>query len=271
MGMPMNILPEIEVAGVKPGLDDRPLKKRVGLITLATDHTTEPDFQRLVANSESGGTEIGVYVARIPYANPTTPENLRKMQPELTKGAALILPGETLDAVCYSCTSASVVIGEAAVRAAIQAAKPNVPVVTPTAASVAGLRALDARRISILTPYTVATTRPMVDYFARAGFEIANATCLGFTDDREMARIAPRALVDLARSALAPDADALFISCTALRAALVAAEIERAIARPLVSSNLATAWVCLRLCGDEAARPEVARLMTLPLGTSFVS
>jgi maleate isomerase len=261
----MNTLPEIAVAGAKPALDQRPLKKRVGLIALATDHTTEPDFQRLVANSDRGGPEIGVYVARIPYANPTTPENLRKMQPELTKGAALILPGEALDAVCYSCTSASVVIGDAAVSAAIHEAKPNVPVVTPTAAGVAGLRAFGARRISLLTPYTVATTRPMVDYFARAGFEIASATCLGLEDDREMARIAPRALVDLARSAIAPEADALFISCTAVRAALAAAEIERAIARPLVSSNLATAWACLRLCGDHRPRPEIAKLLTLPL------
>jgi len=44
---------------------------------------------------------IGVYIARIPYKNPTTPENLRKMQPELAAGAALILPDEALDAICY--------------------------------------------------------------------------------------------------------------------------------------------------------------------------
>jgi maleate isomerase len=255
-----NTLPDIELAGRKPALDARPLRKRVGLIILATDHTTEPDFQRLVS-----GPEVGVYVARIAYANPTTPENLRKMQPQLTAGAGLILPDETLEAICYSCTAASAVIGEDSVRAAIHTAKPNVPVVTPTAAGVAGLGALGARRISILTPYTVGTTRPMVDYFARAGFEIASATCLGLEDDREMARISPRALVELAQSALAPDADALFISCTAVRAALAAAEIETAIGRPMVSSNLATAWACLRLCGDERNRPEIARLMTLPL------
>ena len=48
------------------------------------------------------------------------------MQPALTAGAALILPGEKLDAICYSCTSASVVIGDAAVEAAIRPAKPGV-------------------------------------------------------------------------------------------------------------------------------------------------
>ncbi|TGQ68343.1 MAG: ectoine utilization protein EutA [Mesorhizobium sp.] len=256
----MKPLPEIKVAPSRPTLDDRPLAKRVGLIILATDHTTEPDFRRMVANDR-----IGVYVARIPYANPTTPNNLRKMQPALTAGAALILPDEPLDAICYSCTSASVVIGDAEIETAIQAAKPGVPVVTPPMAGVRGLNVLGVRRISILTPYTVETSRPMAAYFAARGFDIASFTCLGFEDDREMARIAPAALVDLARQVTHAQADALFVSCTALRGALAVTGMEQAIGRPVVTSNQATAWNCLRLCGDETAHPEFGRLMTLPL------
>ena len=245
---------------MQPVLAARPLEKRVGLITLATDHTTEPDFRRMVASER-----IGVYVSRIPYANPVTPENLRKMQPSLTDGAGLILPGEELDAICYSCTSASVVIGDAEVEASIRKAKPGVSVVTPPMAAIRGLTAVGAKRISILTPYTVETSRPMADYFARHGFDIASFICLGLDDDREMARITPASLVDLASEAMAPEADALFISCTAVRAALAAPAIEAAIGRPVVTSNQATAWNCLRLCGDETARPEFGRLMTLGL------
>ena len=251
---------QISLGPTRPHLDPRPLPRRVGLIILATDHTSEPDFQRMVASER-----IGVYVARIFYANPTTPENLRRMQPALTEGAGLILPGEDLDAICYSCTSASVVIGDAEIASAIGKAKPGIPVVTPTLAATAGLRAFDARRISILTPYTVETSRPMAYYFAGRGFDIARFTCLGFEDDREMARIAPSALVELASAAMAPDADALFISCTALRSALAAAAIEQAIGRPVVTSNQATAWNCLRLCHDTDAYPQFGRLMTLPL------
>ncbi|MDQ6435170.1 ectoine utilization protein EutA [Mesorhizobium sp. LHD-90] len=254
---------DIRLHAQKPALDARPLQKRVGLIILATDHTTEPDFSRMVASER-----VGVYVARIPYANPTTPENLRRMQPSLTAGAALILPDETLDAVCYSCTSASVVIGDAEIEAAIQAAKPGVPVVTPPLAAVEGLRALGARRISVLTPYTVETSRPMADYFAGHGFEIDRFTCLGFEDDREMARIKPSELVRLAAEVTAPQSDALFLSCTALRAASAVPAIEAAIGRSAVSSNQATVWKCLRLCGDETVRPELGRLMTLAPGAA---
>lgn len=256
----MNPLPEIRLASTRPVLDARPLEKRVGLIALATDHTSEIDFRRMVASER-----IGVYVARIPYANPTTPENLRKMQPQLSAGAALILPDELLDAICYSCTSASVVIGDAEIEAAIQAAKPNVPVVTPPMAGVRGLNSLGVKRISILTPYTVETSRPMAAYFAAHGFDIESFTCLGFEDDREMARIKPASLVDLARKATHAQADALFVSCTALRAALAVPAMEQAIGRPVVTSNQASAWNCLRLCGDDAPRPEFGRLMTKPL------
>ncbi len=249
----------IEIASRAPGLDDRPLAKRVGLIILATDHTTEVDFQRMVASER-----IGVYGTRIPYANPVTPENLMKMQPSLTAGAALILPGEPLDVVMYSCTSASVVIGDAQIEAAVRAAKPGVPVVTPTAAAVQGLKAVGAKRISVLTPYTVETSRPMATYFADLGFEIDRFTSLGLTDDREMARISHDEIAAFAAEAMAPESDALFISCTAVRAAEVVSRIEKTFGKPAVSSNLATAWACLRICGDTTSRPELGTLMTKP-------
>ncbi|WP_372394936.1 ectoine utilization protein EutA [Azospirillum sp. HJ39] len=240
--------------------DARPVEKRIGLVVLATDHTTEPDFRRMVS-----GERIGVYTARIAYANPTTPENLRRMQPRLAEGAALILPDEPLDAICYSCTSASVVMGDAAIEAAIAAVKPGVPVITPPAAARRGLTALGARRIAVLTPYTEETSRPMATYFAGHGFDIARFTCFGLDDDREMARIVPASLVRAAVEAMPADADALFISCTALRSAAVAAEIEAIIGRPVVTSNQATAWTALRLCGDDRPRPDGGLLMTLPL------
>lgn len=249
----------METASRAPRLDDRPLVKRIGLIILATDHTTEVDFQRMVASDR-----IGVYVTRIPYANPVTPENLMKMQPSLKAGAALILPDEPLDAVMYSCTSASVVIGDAQIEAAVQAAKPGVPVVTPTAAAVRALKVLSAKRISVLTPYTIETSRPMAAYFSDLGFEIDRFTCLGLSDDREMARISHDEIVAFAQEAMAPESDALFISCTAVRAAEVVSRIEKTLRKPVVSSNLATAWACLRICGDTTSRPELGILMTKP-------
>lgn len=256
----MSAVPAIRISPVLPALQEKIFQARIGLIVLATDHTSEADFRRMVASDR-----VGVYVARIAYANPVTPENLRRMQPALTETAALLLPDEDLDAICYSCTSASVVIGDDAVNAAISAAKPGAVVVTPTSAALAGLRALGARRISVLTPYTVETSRPLVEYFDDRGLEIVRFTCLGLSDDRQMARLTPESLFEAACEATATDAEALFISCTALRAAAIAGWIESAIGRPVVTSNQATAWQCLRMTGDSGSPGTFGRIFSLPM------
>ncbi|MRX50654.1 ectoine utilization protein EutA [Paracoccus sp. S-4012] len=238
-------------------LDDRPQPHRVGLVALATDHTTEPDFHRIL--SPRG---IGIYATRIPFANPVTPATLAAMAPDVTAAAALILPDEPLDAVVYSCTSASVVIGDEAVREAIRAGKPGAEAITPISAGFAALKALGARRITLVTPYTAETTRPMAACFEAGGFELAGVTCLGLTDDRAMARISRDSIVEAARAAVIPGSEALFFACTAVRAAGVIDRIEAATGIPAVSANYATAWAVLRACGDAGAAAP-GRLMTL--------
>lgn len=249
---------EILVSPRAPRLDPRPVAHRVGLVALSTDHTSEVDYARILTPAG-----IAVYVNRIPFANPVTPENLKAMEGDLADGAALILPGEELDAVIYGCTSASVCIGDAAVRAQVAKGKPGCPVVTPISGTLAGLRAMGARRISVLTPYTVETSRPMAAMFEAEGIAIDRFTCLNMGDDRDMARIALDDLVDLAVAASVPGSDALFISCTAVRAALVIDRIEAATGINALSSNYAAAWQAARLCGvTEALAP--GHLMTLP-------
>lgn len=228
-------------------LDDRPLPCRVGLVTLATDHTTEVDFAALPPRG------IGVYATRIPFANPVTPDTLAAMAGDVTRAAALILPDEPLDAVVYSCTSASVVIGDDRVRAAIRAGKPGAEPITPISAGFAALRALGADRITLLTPYTPPTTQPMAECFEDGGFVLQGLSCLNMTDDRAMARLSHGTIIDAARAAVAPGSQALFIACTAVRAAGIAARIEDAVGLPVVSANLATLWSAMRACGDKGA------------------
>jgi maleate isomerase len=240
--------------------DNRPIAVRIGLVLLATDHTSERDFARILPREE-----VAVYGNRIAFRNPTTPDNLRAMEPELVEGARLILPDEPLDAICYACTAASAVLGDEAVLAALEKGKPGVPAVTPPLAGRKGLAALEAQRISVLTPYLDDTAAPVVDYFVGQGFTIDRVTNLGIDDDRTIARVATRSIVEAARHALHEESDALFVSCTALRAAEVAAAIEALTGRPVVTSNQASAWMCLRLAGIDRPIAGYGRLLSLAL------
>lgn len=248
----------IRMSGTAVVFDERQVEKRIGLVILATDHTTERDFARMCPHDR-----VGVYCNRILNENPTTPVNLRRMQPRLTDSAALILPEESVDVIYYSCTSASAVLGNDTVVATVQAAKPGTPVVTPTSAADTALRTLGAQRISILTPYVVETSAAIAECFAGQGYDIANLDCFGIEDDRDMARISLDTLEDAGCAAMAHDADALFISCTAVPAAEVVQRIEDRIGKPVVTSNQAGAWLAMRTVGIRDTIPGYGRLLTL--------
>ncbi len=91
------------------------------------------------------------------------------MAPMITKAAGLILPNERLDAICYCCTAAAVVIGDSAIEASVHSARFGVPVVTPSAAAVQALKTFGAKHISLVTPYLIETSQPMAVYFEAQG------------------------------------------------------------------------------------------------------
>ncbi|MBB4284628.1 ectoine utilization protein EutA [Roseospira goensis] len=234
--------------------------RRIGLVALETDLTLEPDFARL-----THGLGVTVFASRVPYDNPDTPDGLAALEGHLTAAAGRLVPGAAFDVVHFGCTSASAVIGDDGVARAVRAAKPGAAVTNPMTAADAALRALGVRRLSLLTPYLPAISQPVADRFESAGYTLDGLTCWGIRDDRDMARLDGDVIVREAVAATAPTADALFISCTAVPSAAVAARIEAAIGRPVVTSNQAAAWLALRLCGVTADVPDGGRLFACPL------
>ncbi|MGF1553407.1 MAG: ectoine utilization protein EutA [Paracoccaceae bacterium] len=251
--------PAVETAPAPPRLDPPGTPARVGLLLLSSDLTTERDAARVLAPEG-----IAAHAARVAFDNPTTRESLRRMGARIAEGAALLVPGAALSAVCFSCTSGTVEIGGEAVAAAIRAVRPGVPVVTPPEAALDAFAALGARRVALLTPYTESVTAPMARWFAERGVEIVRARCLGMEDDRAMARVSRAAIAEAAAEADHPAAEALFVSCTALPALGAAAAIEARLGKPVVTSNQASLWRLRALAGAAAPREGLGRLLALP-------
>lgn len=240
----------------RPGFTDADAVTRLGLILLATDLTTEADMARLVPVADAR-----LHATRLAYDNPTTPQNLRRMAPRLAKAAALLAPGAPLAAVCFACTSASVVIGEDAVCDAVREGRPGAAVVTPIGAGMRALAAFGARCIAVLAPYLPDTLAPMLAHFAASGFDVVRARCMGIGDDRDMARVDAATIVAAAREADAPQAEALFIACTALPALAVVDAVEAALGKPVVTANQACGWEMRRHAGLTAPLSGFGRLL----------
>ncbi len=227
-----------------PAVDSgAPYARRVGLLLLATDLNSEADLRRMFPQ------DVGLFVNRLHHRNPMDLAALRRVADDVPRAGADILPGLALDATVFGCTSGTIAAGENAMLAHLKACCHTRHATTPVTASLAALAALGARRVSILTPYEEAVNRALGEYYASRGLEVLNVSGLGLDDDYRMTAITPEEIVAAGMRAMAADADALFISCTALRASLAVGALERALGRPVVTSNQAIAWHTLELIG----------------------
>ena len=79
----------------------------IGLIVLATDHTIEHEWRRILRDVEG----VGVFETRIWNDAQINSETLAQMEARITDCTAVIRPGERIDVVGYACTSGAMVIG----------------------------------------------------------------------------------------------------------------------------------------------------------------
>lgn len=227
---------------------------RIGLLCLATDFNIEQEIRLMLPDS------VGLYVNRVRNANPLTVENLRAMQTDMARAAADVLPGLGVDVMVYACTSGSAAIGLEKVEAIIHESCPNVTVTNPVVATHAALKALEARRLSVLTPYSDEMNHTLIPAIEAGGVEVLNVAGFGMEDDIDVVGVPLDRIVAGAKAACDPDADAVFLSCTALRGARVIAELEDALGKPVLSSNQVLAWHALRLLGSRWDAPRFGRL-----------
>ena len=218
-------------------------RAKIGFVLLATEQTIEDDMFTLCPPG------VGLHFTRAPIPDSITVETLRAQADDLAQAAASILPDGSLDVICYACTSGSLVIGEDRVFAELRKGAPNAQPTSLITGVMRALRTIGARRIAVATPYLDEINRREADYMTDAGFDIVNIQGLNLEKDSDMIRVRPDFIADFAARVDRPDADALFISCGALRSIDVLDALEQKLGKRVISSNQAMMWDVLRRAG----------------------
>ena len=238
-----------------------PWAHRLGLIVLQTDETIEQDFRAFTSDPS-----IALYHTRIPSSPTVTTDTLRQMENHIPSAASLLLKEPPLAVIGYGCTSASTVLGEARVRDLVQSEHPGVPVTNPLTALKAALAALGVSRLGLVSPYIRSVTDALEAELAKSGTPFVRAAVFGREEENLVARIAPSSILSAAEKVAGdPEVEAVFASCTNLRASAVIADAERLTGKPFLCSNQVLAWHMLRLAGIDRTVPQLGRLGSLGL------
>ena len=117
------------------------------------------------------------------------------------------------------------------------------------------LRELGAEKLVVGTPYLDEVNTAEAEFLTAKGFQVLDIQGLGLSSNVDFGRIAPGFLERFALEIDRPDADAIFLSCSGIRSLDVVEAVEEAAGKPVVTSNQAMMWSCLRRVGvaDEIA------------------
>ena len=228
----------------QPVLDQgRHDRARLGFILMSTDLAAEADFFDMVPEG------VAVHITRLKTDDYTTNETLARHIDHMADAAARIQPDLKPNVVSYSCTSGSIVIGEDRVMDEIAKGAPWARPMCLVQGVLDALNALGAKKIVVGTPYLDEVNTAEAEYLLDKGFEVLNIQGLNLATGTEMGQVTPAYWKEFAIQIDQPEADAVFLSCGGIRALEVASEIEQIIGKPVITSNQAQFWSCLRRAG----------------------
>ena len=230
------------------------LRGRLGLIMPSGNQAAEPQFQAMLPAG------VSMHATRLKLTGSAEAELLAFA--ERVEEAAELVADSQVDLVLFHCTAVSTYSTEleASILQRIRSASGR-PATATSEAIATALRTLGARRIVMLSPYIDAVNQREEAYFRAAGFEIVGSAGLAKTDANAMMAVTPEEWSEMALAHRDDRADAYLLSCTTVRSTDVADRLEGLLGRPVVTSNTAAAWHCLRTLGVKDSVPGFGRLL----------
>jgi len=226
---------------------------RLGMLLPSSNPVGEPEVAAMLPSG------ISLHTTRLKLAG-SSPEDLLAMTAKVEEGAAL-LADAGVDLIGFNCTAVSTFDEKMAesIRVRITAAS-DVPAISTADGILAGFQAIGVRRVVLLTPYIDAVNEREIAFLARHNIEVLTHSGLGLSEGQGMASIEPGEWYRRAMALRNSQADAYFLSCTAIRVLPIIEMLERDLGKPVLTSNQALVWHALRISGFRDSPPGLGTL-----------
>ena len=227
---------------------------RIGMMMPCRNTVAEPDARALLPRG------VSLHATRLRLMG-TSREELMAMTRDV-ETAAELLAAAKMNLLAFHCTAASTLDADlgADVVARIERST-GIKATATSEALLAALAVLKAKRIVMVSPYKQHINDSEVAFFAQHGIDVLDEKGLALPDAETMSAVTPDEWYRETMALRRDDADAYFLSCTNIRALPAIERLEQALQKPVISSNQAMIWHCLRTAGLDDVIPGYGRLL----------
>jgi maleate isomerase len=221
--------------------------KRLGFIIPSSNRMVEQEMTRALP----GG--VTAHIARLRMTGPFE-RPIDELMPAVTEATGT-LDDARCDAIAFHCTANSTGEGRDGEERLLTAMRRVARgAVTTTATAIRdALESLSARTIALITPYPQAVTEHEALFFSAAGYRVAAVSALDLGGSDAFCGAPPETWETAVLATQRDDIDAYVLSCANIACFSVIEQIERAVRRPLVTSNQSILWATLRAAGAARA------------------
>lgn len=220
---------------------------RIGQIVPSSNVTMETEIPAMFRARETIRPERFTFHSSRMRMKKVTAEELAAMDRDSLR-CARELSDADVDVMGYACLVAIMAQGRGYhcvsrdnLQGAVAAEGKSIPVVSSAGALIDGLRALGARRVSLLMPYMKPLAARVTDYIAHEGFEIHDSLALEIEDNLAVGARDPMALVEDVKRLDTRGVDAVVLSACVQMPSLPALDVvERALGVPVTSAAACT-------------------------------
>ena len=225
----------------------------IGLIIPSGNSLTEPQFNAYVPPG------IGVHVTRLRMTGKfRKPLNeLKRPLAEAAEAISDIRPG----VIVFHCTANSMESGLAHEKALVDIIEQasGCPTITTAQALTQAFNQSGIKKLVLISPYVKATNQLEVSYLTETGFTVLHEVGLGL-EPHAYSKVTPQEWRSIVKENIRTDADGYFLSCTNTRMIEAIEDLEKELDKPVINSNQATIWACLKKLGIPHTNKKLGRL-----------
>ncbi len=225
----------------------------IGLIIPSSNRLTEPQFN---AYTPPG---VGVHVTRLrmtgKFRKPLS--ELKRPLVEAAEALSDVKPGM----IVFHCTANSMESGLAHEKAVIEIIEQasGCPTITTAQAITRAFDRFGIKKLVLISPYVKATNQLEVNYLTETGYTVLHELGLGL-ETHAYSAVTPQEWKNIVKENTRADADGYFLSCTNTRMIEAVEDLENDLNKPVINSNQATLWACLKKLGVVHTDKKLGRL-----------
>ena len=230
-------------------------RARIGMLLPSVNSAAEPQVAAMAPDG------VSFHTTRLRLAGSSEADVMGMV--ENLEDAAALLADAKVDLTVFHCTAASMHRPgfDDEIIERIESATGG-PATSTSKAVLGAFQALGARRIVLTTPYVQETNDREAAFLESHQVSVLSETGMGIAGDGlAMIGVQPGEWYRRVKAQRREDAEAYFISCTAIRAVESIEPLERDLDRPVVTSNQAMVWHSLETLGIGDRPPGYGRLM----------